>query len=333
MDRARSQDRASCQVAPRAVLALTLAASLACMPEITERCRLVTRPTPPPALPAGFAELDALLLRRATDMTLASRHLDNSLVIVFRKDFAEVLLPSLCERLDQARKLAMAGQTVEAGRKYQALLVSSQVLAFAVAVQSMAQYADRRLQPGGQISLTQEKFADEAAPIFEAALGENPREIERAINAHPEVFAGWATLLEEWPARITDGAQKAKVAMVVVDIAFLVVATYQAAGAAAEIVAATADATTARVCDGRRRCNGELHGVGYRGVGGNTAEAHRRGGARCGGGRFPVPLAERRRGILAAHPSQRRLDVDGTWDWPCRIRRPRNWAKCSREQH
>jgi hypothetical protein len=80
MDGVRLQNRAS-----RAVLALALAAQLACMPTITERCPLVTHPTPPPFLPTGFAELDALLLRRATDLTLASRHLDGSLVIVFRK--------------------------------------------------------------------------------------------------------------------------------------------------------------------------------------------------------------------------------------------------------
>ena len=88
--------------------------------------------------------MDALLLRRATDMTLASRDLNGSLVIVFHRDFAEQLLPALCEHLEQARALAIAGRAVEAGRKYQALLVSSQVLAFAVAIRSMAQYAKQR---------------------------------------------------------------------------------------------------------------------------------------------------------------------------------------------
>jgi hypothetical protein len=51
------------------------------------------------------------------------------------------------------------------------------------------------------------------------------------------VFARWAALLEEWPSRVDDGAHKAKVAMVVCDIAFLAVATYQAAGAVAELAA------------------------------------------------------------------------------------------------
>jgi len=226
------------RVGLRAVLALGLAAQVACLPRITERCRLVTNPTPPPALPAGLAEVDALLLRRATDMTLASRDLNSSLVFVFHRDFAEQLLPAFCERLGQARELAMAGRTVAAGKKYQALLVSSQVLAFAVAIQAMAQYADRRLQAGGQVSRTQEKFASEATPILRAALSEDPREIERALGANPAVFAGWAALLEEWPLQVDDAAHQAKVAMVVLDIAFLVVATYRAAGAAAEIAVA-----------------------------------------------------------------------------------------------
>ncbi len=134
----------------RAALVLTLAAQLACVPKIAERCRLVTAPTPPPALPAGFAELDALLLRRATDMTLAARELNSSLVVVFHRGFAEQVLPDLCGRLEQARELAMAGRTAEAGRKYQALLVASQVLAFAVAMQSAAQYADAKSSREGR---------------------------------------------------------------------------------------------------------------------------------------------------------------------------------------
>src|SRR5689334_19885918 len=100
----------------RAMSAVGLGALLACMPEIKERCRLVTDPTPPPAVPDGFAEVDALLLARVNDMTRASRDLNRSIVIIFHKDFAEVLLPELCGRLEHARALAMAGRTVEAGR-------------------------------------------------------------------------------------------------------------------------------------------------------------------------------------------------------------------------
>jgi len=221
----------------RAALALTLAAQLACVPKIVERCRLVTAPTPPPALPGGFAELDALLLRRATDMTLAARELNGSLVIVFHRDFAELVLPDLCGRLEQARELAMAGRTAEAGRKYQALLVASQVLAFAVAVQSAAQYADIRGQAGGQITQILEAFANDAAPILEAALTEDPREIERALNARPELFARWARYLEQWPRRVDAAYRQVEIARVVWDIAFLVAATYEAAGAAAEMTA------------------------------------------------------------------------------------------------
>jgi len=153
----------------RTVLALVLAAELACAPSITERCRLVTSPTPPPALPAGFAEMDALLLRRAMDMTLASRQLNSSMVFLFHKGFAEELLPALCERMEQARGLAMAGRTAAAGRKYQALLVASQVMAFAVTIQSTAQYAGARKQAGGQITQDLQKFASEAEPILQAA--------------------------------------------------------------------------------------------------------------------------------------------------------------------
>jgi hypothetical protein len=134
----------------------------------------------------------------------------------------------------------MAGRTEEAGRKYQALLVSTQVLAYGVALQGMAQYADARVQAGGQITRTLQKYAAEAAPIFRAALGEDPQEIERALKAHPEVFTSWAAALEEWPTLVDDGARRVEVAKVVWDITLLVVATYQAAGAAAEIAAGRA---------------------------------------------------------------------------------------------
>src|SRR5262245_59992952 len=171
-------------------------------------------------------------------MTLASRRLTSSMVILFRKGFAEELLPLLCSRLEQARGLAIAGRTVEAGRKYQALLVSSQILAFAVAIQSTAQYADARKVAGGPVTQTLQKFSGEAEPILRAALSEEPRQIEQALNQHPEVFASWAKLLVDWPPQIDHAAHQAEVAMVVWDIAFLVVATYRAAGAAAEMAAA-----------------------------------------------------------------------------------------------
>ena len=221
----------------RAALVLTLAAQLACVPKIVERCRLVTAPSPPPALPAGLAELDALLLHRATDVTLAARELNSSLVVVFHRDFAS--RPCRTSAGGWSRpELAMAGRTAEAGRKYQALLVASQVLAFAVAMQSAAQYADARMQPGGQITQILEAFANDAAPILEAALTEDPREIERALNAHPEVFTRWARYLEQWPHRVDAGTRQVEVARVVWDIAFLVAAAYQAAGAAARMAGA-----------------------------------------------------------------------------------------------
>jgi len=217
---------------------LSLAVQLACLPKIVERCRLVTDPIPPPALPAGFAEIDALLLRRATDMTVATRDLNRFLVFFFHKEFAEGLLPFFCGQLERARELAMAGRTAEAGRKYQSLLVMSQVLAFGVAVYAMAQYADIKDHPEGQVTRILQRFESEAAPIFDAAQTEDPREIVRALDAHPEVFARWAKLLGEWPVQIDDASHQVKVAMVVWDIAFLVVATYEAAGAAAELAAA-----------------------------------------------------------------------------------------------
>jgi len=222
----------------QSVLVLILAAQLACLPEIKERCPLLTEPTAAPALPHDLAQLDSLLIRRTQNLMEASRELHRFQVWWFRVGFAERILPDLCGRLERARELAMAGRTVEAGRKYQGLLVASQVMHFAIAMHLVAQQADIAGQAGGQITQTISAFADQAKPLYEAALSEDPQRIARTLQAHQAVFREWADYLEQWPVRINAGVERAKAAKLVWDITFLVVATYQAAGAAAEIAAA-----------------------------------------------------------------------------------------------
>src|SRR5437868_7774666 len=128
-------------------LAFALVLLLACLPEIHERCPLLIGPRSTPALPRDLAVLDALLLRRATEMMEASRGLHRFQVWWFRVGFADQFLPDLCGRLERARELAMAGRTAEAGRKYQALLVASQVMQFAIATHAVAQGAEIAGQP------------------------------------------------------------------------------------------------------------------------------------------------------------------------------------------
>lgn len=222
----------------RSALALCLAAQLACLPKVKERCRLVTEPIPAPALPADLARLDGLLLRRANEMTLASREMKRLVVWDFRVTFAGQLLSILCGKLEVARELAVAGHAAEAGRKYQALLVASQVVQMDVAMHLTAQYADAVGQPGGQINRTLDTFEHQVGPLLDAALSEDPKRIERALNEHPEAFRTWGEYLEQWPLQVQVGAEEAKTAKLVWDITFLVIATYQAASAAAEIAAA-----------------------------------------------------------------------------------------------
>src|SRR5262245_35524590 len=170
----------------RTVLALSLAAQLACLPQVKERCRLITEAVPAPALPGDLASLDALLIGRATQMVETSRGLHRFQVWWFRVGFAEQILPDLCGRLERARELAMAGRIAEAGRKYQGILVASQVMHFAIAMHVTAQHADIVGQPGGQLTQLMATFADPAKPIYDAALSEEPRRIARAIEEHPE---------------------------------------------------------------------------------------------------------------------------------------------------
>jgi hypothetical protein len=220
-----------------ATLALCLAATAACLPEVKERCRFLTDPSPPPGLPADLARLDALLLRRVSETTVASRELKTLEVWQFRLTYADQTLGILCGKLERARQLAMAGRAAEAGRTYQALLVASQVIEASVAMHVAAQYANVAGQPNGQIEQTLETFEHQMHSILDAALTEDPRRIERALMENPGAFQEVVECLEQWPARVDAAAEKAKTAKLVWDITFLVVATWQAAGELASIAA------------------------------------------------------------------------------------------------
>lgn len=218
-----------------AALALCLAAHVACLPEVKENCRFLTDPAPPRGLPSDLARLDALLLRRVSDTTVASRELKTLEVWPFRLTYADQVLSVLCGKLERARQLAMAGRVAEAGRTYQALLVASQVVQASVAMHVAAQYANAAGQPNGQIGQTLETFEHQMHPILEAALSEDPKRIERTLHDDPEAFRKAVECLEQWPAKVDAAAEKAKTAKLVWDITFLVVATYEAAGELAEI--------------------------------------------------------------------------------------------------
>src|SRR4051794_3624989 len=109
-------------------------------PEIQEHCRFVIQHVPQPPMPPELAAIDRVLVRRAIGMTQQCRALKGSYSLLFRANFAERLLPELCDRLERARSFAAGGSLHEAGRRYQSLLVASQVVQLAVATVSMAEY-------------------------------------------------------------------------------------------------------------------------------------------------------------------------------------------------
>src|SRR5262245_20559827 len=123
-------------------IALSLVVVLACTHEPQVRCRLVAEHIQAPEPPPGFAQLDRTLLQRAICTAQEVGELQGSLAGSFRIDFCEETLPLLCTRLELARQLALRGKSREAGLKYQALLVASQVLELAVALHVFSEYAD-----------------------------------------------------------------------------------------------------------------------------------------------------------------------------------------------
>ncbi|HVE84138.1 MAG TPA: hypothetical protein VND93_14875 [Myxococcales bacterium] len=215
------------------VLALT-----SCAQELRERCRFVTEHVRSPVLPPGFAQVDGLIVRRTLSMTQDVRELRGSLARSFRIYYGEETLPILCGRLEQARQLAASGRAREAGVKYQALLVSSQVFELAVAVQTFSEYADATGVPVPRILEMQELFLHQMGPLLEAALSEDAKKLERALAAHAAEYGAWVEQLGRWSSVVGAQIPRLKVARIVWDVLMLVIATHDAATAAADLAAA-----------------------------------------------------------------------------------------------
>lgn len=186
-------------------------------------------------MPPAFAEIDRLLIKRTVEMTLQSRELNGSLAAPFRRDFAEQLLPALCSRLERARALAAAGQLREAGTAYQSLLLGSQVLQLSVAVWRVAEYADTAGQPSWEIADILSVFAFQMAPLLNAALSEDPAQIAVAVSASGTSYGDWGEYIQRWSTSIQSGAESVATAKYVWDTLMLVIATYEAATAAAAL--------------------------------------------------------------------------------------------------
>jgi hypothetical protein len=215
------------------VLATILITHSSCVEEIRERCPLVTDGHPAPALPRDFAPLDDLLYHRALQMMHDVRELRGSATTSFHIWFAKDTLPLWCGRLEQARDLARVGQVAAAGRKYQALLVFSQLMELAVAVHAVVEYADAVKEPSLVLVRVLETFGNQMEPILAAALSEDPDEIRRALEQNRNVFAEWSAFLARWTARIRADAERMAVAKIAWDLTVGAIAAYEAAGALA----------------------------------------------------------------------------------------------------
>jgi len=219
------------------VVALVLAILLACIPEIHEQCPLITEKVQAPVLPADFARVDALLIQRAVCMTNEVQQLRGSLARSFRIYFAYDTLPPLCARLQQARQLAASGKARSAGKKYQALLVAAQVIELAIAVHAFSEYSDGVGVPAGEIVQMQSLFGDQMVPLLDAALSEDPVRIQRALAEHGAQYGAWVEAFGRWSSQVNAQVPRLRVAKLVWDVGMLVVATHEAAGAAAELAA------------------------------------------------------------------------------------------------
>jgi hypothetical protein len=189
-------------------------------------------------MPPGFAEVDLALLGRAIDTTLLSRELNGALVVSFRRDFAEKVLPELCGRLERARRLGAEGRAKEAGTVYQGLLLSSQVMHLTVAMMLMAHEADAAGQPSTEINQILFSFATDLQPLLDAGMSEDPATLVHATEVGAPIFARWIAYVDRWNSQVSSAAKQVKIAKLVWDTAMLVVAAHDAARGLATLAAA-----------------------------------------------------------------------------------------------
>jgi hypothetical protein len=148
---------------------LLLAACAACVPGLKEQCKVAFEPDREVTLSPGFAEVDRALVQRSAALIKIVEELRGPVVGSYRVSFAMDALPLLCGRVEQARKLAAAGRAREAGQKYQALLVASQVFELAVALHAFSQYADETGVPTQRLLQARELFFRQMGPLLDAA--------------------------------------------------------------------------------------------------------------------------------------------------------------------
>ena len=207
---------------------------------IRERCGLMQVCVPPPRMDGGLAALDGILFRRSVAMAGSARELKYFMGDAYKREFLEELLPRLCNRIEAARALAGSGKVREAGIRYQGLAVASEVMALEVALVQVAEYADHAGEPSSQVLTRLTAYDRDMAPLMEAALSDDPRRLAEALQVGATRHAEWRGNLERWIRGLQLGVERVEVAHKVWDVSLAVAATYELAGAAAEIAAGSA---------------------------------------------------------------------------------------------
>lgn len=213
--------------------------ALACATPVRERCRFINEHVPRPPMPAELAQLDRALIHRATEFTLALRRLKRLPTRAYQRDFAETLLPAICERMERARGEAAAGHVHQAGVHYQNLIVASQVLGLEVGLLQVGDYADQAGQPTAQIAETLWRFDTDMMPFWGAAMSEDP---SRLVGEMPDLvvrYNAWLKYLDSWMAKLDLGQHRVEIARLLWDTFMVSAAMAEVGTSAAEILSAS----------------------------------------------------------------------------------------------
>lgn len=227
------------------LLAFAATVLLGCATPTLSRCPAIAPDRARPSIPTPFAEVDELLVERARSMAASASELKRSLMVLYRREFLEELLPRLCSLVEDARRRAAAAGAAStpessaaearaAGVRYQGLLVISQVMELELAMARMEDFADQQGQYSRGIADQLAAFDRDMAPLMAAALSNDGARLSAAMPEGISRYNAWVAHLDTWAASLKKGQQWWSRARLALDLTMLAIAARDLARMAAE---------------------------------------------------------------------------------------------------
>jgi hypothetical protein len=190
-----------------------------------------------PGVTSAFAELDWVLEEREQAIAEAARSLQRSLVFQYRDAILGRTLPVLRALRVDAGIAARAGRADDAGARYQAALVVTQMVMLEVNLVTIGDHADQAGQNPEQIVSHISDYDEAMYPLLAAAMTLNPYRLAAALPEGARKYSEWVDFANRWGKAVGIGAKISERTILVLDGIMVVLAVRQLAVLAAKGVA------------------------------------------------------------------------------------------------